>query len=132
MRFVLLFNLLQRFDVVQGFTFSSDGVFHGLEGSERFAVLGFLVETRADFIFGSGVNLELTDNTLDDVQFPGWQVLADLQILNLSKRKDDICLNFDVVERLLENDQKYSVDEEWRKECINSQSHEPSIMLVML
>lgn len=78
LRFVLVFFLFQRLDVVQGLGFTGDGVFHGLEGTKVFAVLGFLVQTRANFILSSGVDLQLTGNTLDDVQFPSRSVLVYL------------------------------------------------------
>jgi len=67
----------QRSDIVKDFTFAIDGVFHGLVNSSVLIVLRNHVKLGADEVLALCVDLELTHNGADDVDFPDWNILVD-------------------------------------------------------
>lgn len=72
-------------DVVEDFTFAFNGVFHDLvDGGTVVLALGNHVHLRTNDILALGVNLELTDNGLDHIDFPDGYFLADHQLVDLN------------------------------------------------
>lgn len=67
----------QRSDIVKDFTFTIDGVFHGFVDSSVLVVLRNHVKLGADEVLALCVDLELTHNGADDVNFPDRNILAD-------------------------------------------------------
>jgi len=64
-------------DVVKDLALASDGVLHGLVDGLLGVVGGQLVEAGVDEVLGTGVDLELADDTLDHVDLPFGHLSAD-------------------------------------------------------
>lgn len=67
----------KRRNVVDGLNFSSHGVLHGFVDSVSLLFVREAVDSGFLEVLCLGVNLELTGNSLEDVEFPSGQVLVD-------------------------------------------------------
>lgn len=70
--------LWELVDVVEGFAFAGDGVFHGLVHTVIGVVLGVTVESALDGVFSLDIDLDLGDHALEHIGFPvGGSLLDD-------------------------------------------------------